>query len=70
MGNEYEKADAIKLPNTLDEAVAKMKSSTLAAELLGIEFIDHFVRTREWEIAQFDFTQPNWVFKRYFVGVL
>jgi glutamine synthetase len=66
VGNEYEKADAIKLPNTLEEAVAKMKSSTLAAELLGIEFIDHFVRTREWEIAQFDSTQPNWEMKRYF----
>jgi glutamine synthetase len=43
-----------------------MKSSTLAAELFGADFCDHFIRTREWEWRQFSQAVTQWELKRYF----
>jgi glutamine synthetase len=53
------------LPRNLWEATWAMKQSPLARELFGEGFVDHFVRTREWEWRQFAQVVTNWELKRY-----
>ncbi len=64
-GNAYE-ADAPPLPSSLDEAARLLRGSTAARELLGEEFVDHYVRTREWEVRQHQRAVTNWELERYF----
>lgn len=54
------------LPRTLGEATARLGDSAAARDLLGEAFIDHFVRTREWEMRQFDKAVTDWERARYF----
>lgn len=65
-GNEYANNINRKLPKTLKEATVSMKSSNLAKELFGDGFVDHFVKTREWEWNQFTLKVTDWELKRYF----
>jgi glutamine synthetase len=64
-GSAYEQ-EAVKLPRTLQEATARLEQSTLAREILGGEFVDHFVRTRQWEWRQFQDAVTDWELRRYF----
>jgi glutamine synthetase len=63
-GNGYE-AKARPLPRSLKDAVALLKGSKRVRELLGDGFVDHFVRTREWEVRQFERAVTNWELERY-----
>ena len=54
------------LPRNLWEATQAMKVSPVARELFGEAFVDHFVRTREWEWRQFAQVVTDWELKRYF----
>ena len=54
------------LPHDLQEATQAMKKSELAEELFGADFVDHFIRTREWEWRQFSNAVTDWEVKRYF----
>ena len=45
---------------------ARLSESKLAREILGEEFVDHFVRTREWEWRQFQDAVTDWELRRYF----
>jgi len=54
-----------RLPSTLGEATAAMARSELARELLGEEFVRHFVETRAWEVARFDEAVTDWELERY-----
>jgi glutamine synthetase len=64
-GNGYaDKRNGV-LPHNLWEATQAMKASPLAGELFGEEFVDHFVRTREWEWRQFGQVVTDWELKRY-----
>ena len=65
-GNGYEDTTSGSLPRTLEEATKNMKTSSVAKEILGSEFVDHFVRTREWEWRQHLKAVTDWEFKRYF----
>jgi glutamine synthetase len=65
-GSAYQESKIPRLPRTLGEATARLADSTLARELLGDGFVDHFVRTRQWEWSQFHEAVPNWELKRYF----
>jgi glutamine synthetase len=55
-----------RLPRTLIEATERMKRSEIARELFGEAFVDHFVRTREWEWRQYLDAVTDWELKRYF----
>ena len=55
-----------RLPRTLEEATERMKRSEIARELFGEAFVDHFVRTREWEWRQFLDAVTDWEIRRYF----
>jgi glutamine synthetase len=42
-----------------------MDRSPLARALLGTEFVQHFVQTRQWEVAQFNQGVTDWELQRY-----
>ncbi|HET8541539.1 MAG TPA: glutamine synthetase family protein [Anaeromyxobacter sp.] len=58
-------AAAPPLPRTLKEAVELLRRSEAARELLGEGFVDHFVRTREWEVRRFERAVTTWELERY-----
>jgi glutamine synthetase len=53
------------LPRSLKDAVALLKQSERARELLGAGFVDHYIRTREWEVRQFERAVTTWELERY-----
>ncbi len=64
-GSGYQ-SPAARLPRNLHEATQKMAESKIARELFGEAFVDHFVRTRQWEWRQFQDSVTDWELKRYF----
>lgn len=65
-GNEYENKETTALPENLHKATEAMKASDIPVALFGEAFVDHFIRTREWEWRQYKPGQKNWELKRYF----
>ncbi len=65
-GSGYEDDQYGKLPRNLWEAAQAMKTSDVAAELFGEDFVNHFVGTREWECRQYAQSVTDWEVKRYF----
>lgn len=57
---------AERLPTTLKEAAALLGQSSAAQEILGAEFVDHYVRTRQWEVSEFERAVTDWETRRYF----
>ncbi|MEP7107723.1 MAG: glutamine synthetase family protein [Ferruginibacter sp.] len=64
-GNGYGDTKNGSLPKDLWEATQAMKGSSIAKELFGAEFVDHFTATREWEWRQFSKVVTDWELKRY-----
>ena len=54
------------LPPTLRAATEALSRSREVRELLGDAFVDHYVRTREWECRQFESAVTKWELERYF----
>jgi glutamine synthetase len=65
-GNGYKDISNGKFPKSLDEATQIMKASSVAKELFGEPFVQHFTQTREWEVKQFAKVVTDWELKRYF----
>ncbi len=57
------------LPRTLAEATRLLAESKAAREILGEAFVDHYVRTRAWEVRQYERAVTDWELKRYFEAV-
>jgi len=57
------------LPRTLKEANARLSQSEAARAILGGGFVDHYVRTRDWEVRQYERVVTEWELKRYFESV-
>lgn len=66
VGNGYRDLKNGVLPRNLWDATQIMKSSDLAKELLGENFVKHFAHTREHEWAQYQKAVTDWEYKRYF----
>jgi len=64
-GSAYHTKGITALPSDLVTATKKMKNSTIAKELFGEAFVNHFIRTREWEWREYSKTITNWEIKRY-----
>jgi glutamine synthetase len=58
-----------KLPRTLAEATQLLAESQKARQILGEGFIDHYVRTREWEVRQYERAVSDWELARYFEAI-
>lgn len=65
-GDACDDKDAVGLANNLQKATGLMRDSSVAKELLGAGFVDHFCMTREWEWKQFSNEVTDWERKRYF----
>lgn len=66
IGSAYQYKDAERLPRNLMDATKKLNDSKVAREIFGDTFVDHFVKTREWEWRQFQDSVTNWELQRYF----
>jgi len=64
-GNAY-RSEAPPLPRNLRDAVALLDRSQVARELLGDGFVDHYLRTRTWEVRQYEKAVTTWELERYF----
>lgn len=72
-GNGYQDNQHGRLSPNLGEATKKMAGSELPKELFGEDFVDHFLRTRDWEWRQYEQSGQmknrevsQWELKRYF----
>jgi glutamine synthetase len=57
------------LPRTLKDANAMLAASSKARVILGERFVDHYVRTRDWEVRQHERAVSDWELKRYFEAI-
>lgn len=57
------------LPTSLREATELLRNNEVAGELLGQEFVDHYIRTRDWEARQFERAVCDWELHRYFEAI-
>lgn len=58
-----------RIPRTLAEATALLAHSERARKILGDAFVDHYVRTREWEVRQYERAVTDWELRRYFEAI-
>lgn len=67
-GNAYDVdfSQELQLPRTLSQAAEKFKNSTIARDLFGDIFVDHYAYTRLWEDQQQLGAITDWQLKRYF----
>lgn len=68
-GDASMNAAYLALPRSLQEATAELGESAAAREILGEAFVDHYVRTRDWEIRQFEKVVTDWELARYFESI-
>ena len=68
-GNAYAAREAAPLPRSLAQAVELLARSERARELLGEGFVDHYVRTRAWEVRQFERAVTTWELERYLEAI-
>jgi glutamine synthetase len=54
------------LPRTLRDATTRLAASTAAREIFGADFVDHYVRTRDWESRCYERAVTDWELARYF----
>ena len=69
-GNAYEVQDELpaekQLPTCLKDATKHLENSKVAKDLFGEEFVYHFIKTRQWEVAEYEKAITDWQMKRYF----
>jgi glutamine synthetase len=57
------------LPHTLALAVEALRNSKRAGEVLTDAFVDHYVRSREWEVREYQKAVTDWELARYFEAI-
>ena len=57
------------LPRTLKDATRILSLCTEAPKILTPGFVDHYVRTRDWEVRQHERAVTEWELKRYFEAI-
>ena len=55
-----------RIPRTLREANTALEGSAAARDILGAAFVDHYVRSRDWEVRAYEAAVTDWELKRYF----
>ncbi|HKP64906.1 MAG TPA: glutamine synthetase family protein [Polyangiales bacterium] len=65
-GNGYRDESATRLPASLHEAADRLGESSVAREIFGESFVEHFVNTRLWEWRQYQTAVSSWELERYF----
>lgn len=67
-GNAYEQAhsEALALPQSLAGAAERFSQSSIARELFGAPFVEHFSASRVWEATEHRKHVSDWELARYF----
>ena len=52
-----------------EDATHALAKSTAARAILGEPFVDHYVRTRDWEVRQYERAVTDWELARYFEAI-
>jgi glutamine synthetase len=60
---------SLALPRTLREATDRLAKSKPAKAILGADFVDHYVRTRDWEVRAYERAVTDWELERYFEAI-
>lgn len=60
---------ALTLPLTLQAAVDALRESEAARQVLSEDFVDHYIRTRDWECREYNRSVSEWELNRYFEAV-
>jgi glutamine synthetase len=68
-GDASARTELLALPRTLRQATDALAASAPARAILGEAFVDHYVRTRDWECRQYDRAVTDWELARYFESV-
>lgn len=68
-GDASSRTDLAPLPRTLKDATALLAKSERARKVLGEDFVDHYVRTRDWEVRQYERFVTDWELRRYFESI-
>ena len=63
------RGDLAPLPRTLREATERLAKSEYARGILGEGFVEHYLRTRDWECRQYERAVGEWELARYFETV-
>ena len=58
--------ESMMLPRNLREANRRLSMCADAPHVLTPEFVDHYVRTRDWEVRQYERAVTDWELERYF----
>jgi glutamine synthetase len=70
VGNAYDIEEDLPQPlhfaSNLRDAARRFEESAAARECFGDEFVDHFVMTRLWEVAEYEKNLNSWQLERYF----
>jgi glutamine synthetase len=67
-GNAYDREfpAELNLDTNLWDAAQKLKTSTMAKEYFGAEFVNHYAASREWEVREYQKHISQWELERYF----
>jgi len=66
VGNGYQNAVNGRIAANLHDSTVDMQNSSVAEELFGEAFVEHFTATRMWEWRQYAKAVTDWELKRYF----
>ncbi len=66
VGDVYQAADLPRVPHTLEQAVARFRSSELARATFGDDVVDHYSHFYEVEVAAWHESVTDWERRRYF----
>lgn len=67
-GNAYQQdhPKELSLPQTLWQAAGRLRESEAAIDMFGVEFVEHFAASREWEEREYRQHVTDWELERYF----
>ena len=65
-GNAYDHQEAKAFASSLAQASDLFAESSVAIELFGENFVQHYCQTRRWECKQWNKSVTDWEMKRYF----
>ena len=68
-GDATEAEGAPKLPTSLRDAARALGESERARQVLPEGFVDHYVRTRDWEVREYQKSVSQWELQRYFESI-
>jgi glutamine synthetase len=68
-GDATEAEGAPALPRNLVDATRMLRDSEQARQVLPEAFIDHYVRTRDWEAREYQKSVSQWELQRYFESI-